>query len=173
MRILVIGAGLVGSVIVRDLLKYYNDIDEVLIGDIDYMRASRLAGVDRERFSPIKLDVCDRVSLERVLRGIDCVVNATYYGLAHYVIDVSIETKTPYVDLGSSLYRYDDKFRSAGVTAVIDVGGAPGLINMLAKYLVESMDNIDYIHLYDVIKEVRGPYRVNPIRWKYSRDHFG
>lgn len=168
LRILVIGAGLVGSVIVRDLLMFYRDLDEVIVGDIDFARASGLANVDRERAGPIELDVCDGEALRRVLRGVDCVVNAVYYGLAPYVIDAAIEAGTPYVDLGSSLYKYDGAFREAGVTAVIDAGGAPGLINMLAKCLVESMDEVEYIHLYDVNREVRGPYRDNPIRWKYS-----
>ncbi len=168
MDILVIGAGLVGSAIVGDLVKFYPDIDRVVVADIDFDKVVGLAESLGDRVEGIKLDVRDVELLKRVLADVDCVVNATYYGLAKYVLEASLETGTPYVDLGSSLYSYHDRFLEAGVTAVIDVGGAPGLINMLAKVLADEMDSIDYIHLYDVSREVRPPDRVNPIRWKYS-----
>ncbi len=167
LRILVIGAGLVGSVIVKDLARFYRDVDKIIVGDIDLDKALALEKYDN-RIEGIRLDVRDIDAVKRILDKVDCVVNATYYGLAKYVLDAALETKTPYLDLGSSQYGYDEKFKEVGVPAMIDVGGAPGLINMLAKYLVEDLDVVDYIHLYDVNKEVNPPYRENPIRWKYS-----
>ncbi len=167
MRLLVIGAGLVGSVIVRDLVRFYSDIDEVIVGDIDVNRVDTLAK-SFDKVSGVYLDVMDGAALREYLRGVDCVVNATYYGLARYVLDAALDTGTPYLDLGSSLYNYDKAFKERSLTALIDVGGAPGLINMLAKYLVERFDEVNYIHLYDVNREIRGPFKKVPIRWKYS-----
>jgi len=168
MRIVVLGAGRVGKRIVEDLVEYYKDIDEVVVGDISLERAEAAAKADPERVKPVKADVTDRESLHNVLKGADAVINATFYGLAMNVINVALELRIPYTDLGSSLYRTSPRFIEAGVPAVIDTGGAPGLINMLSKYLVERMSSVEYIHLYDVTIETKGPNITAPIRWKYS-----
>ncbi len=168
MKIVVLGAGRVGKRIVEDLVTRYSDIDEVVVGDISMERAEAAAKADPERATPVKTDVTDRTSLLNILEGADAVINATFYGLAMNVIKAALELKIPYTDLGSSLYHTTKLFEEAGVPAVIDTGGAPGLINMLSKYLVEQMTSVEYIHLYDVTIETRGPDISAPIRWKYS-----
>lgn len=163
---MVIGAGKVGSKIVSDLLDYYEDI-ELIVCDIDRSKLNSIKMLGGDRVYTKKLDVRDVDSVVSVLKGVDAVVNATYYGYAINIIEASIKTRTPYTDLGSSLYKTDRMFREAGVPAVMDTGGAPGLINMLTKFAVERLDMVEYIHLYDVSTEVLSDVDV-PLRYKYN-----
>ena len=168
MKIVVLGAGRVGYAIVEDLIKYYSDIDEIIVGDIIFDKAVKASKLDPERITPVKVDASKLDEVINVIRRCDSFINATYYGLARISIEASLKTGIPYLDLGSGLYRYHDAFLEAGVPAILDIGGAPGLINILAKYGVDSLDDVEYIHLYDVNEEVKGPNVNAPIRYKYS-----
>ncbi len=167
MKIVVLGAGRVGYAIVEDLIKYYSDIDEIIVGDIIFDKAVEASKLDPDRVTPVKVDASKLDEVINVIRGCDSFINATYYRLARISIEASLKTGVPYLDLGSGLYMYHDSFLSAGVPAVLDIGGAPGLINILAKYGADSLNEVEYIHLYDVNEEVKGPNINAPIRYKY------
>ena len=168
MKIVLLGAGNVGKYIADDLLHYYPDINELIVSDISIKAAEEAIKRDPERAKAVKVDVTKKEQVRSLLKGADSVINATFYGFAMPIIEVALEERVPYIDLGSSLYKTHKLFEEAGVPAVIDAGGAPGVINMLSKYLVERMSNIEYIHLYDVAVEKKATHISYPLRWKYS-----
>ena len=168
MKIVVLGAGNVGRHIVEDLLCYYPDVDEVVVGDISLKAAEEAVKRDLSRAKALKIDVTKKDQVRSILKGADSLINATFYRYAIDIINVALEKHVPYIDLGSSLYNMHKMFEEAGVPGVIDAGGAPGVINMLSKYLVEKMDTAEYIHLYDVAVEEEASCKSFPLRWKYS-----
>ncbi len=168
MKIVLLGAGNVGKHIADDILHYYPDVSELIVGDISVEVAEEAIKRDPERAKAVKVDVTKKEQVRALLEGADSVINATFYGFAMPIIEVALEEHVPYIDLGSSLYKTHKLFEEAGVPAVIDAGGAPGVINMLSKYLVERMSDVEYIHLYDVTVEKKATRVSYPLRWKYS-----
>jgi lysine 6-dehydrogenase len=168
LRIVVLGAGRVGTAIAEDLVKYYQDIDEIIVGDVVLEKAKSLERFNPERVKGVRVDASKENEILEVIRDADAFINATFYGLAETAIKATLEAKVPYLDLGSGLYRYNDEFVKEGVPAILDIGGAPGLINILTKHAVNMMDEVEYIHLYDANEETRGPKINSPLRYKYS-----
>jgi saccharopine dehydrogenase (NAD+, L-lysine-forming) len=89
---------------------------------------------------------------------VDAVVNATVYYTNLPVMEACIEARTPYVDLGGLFHttrkqlELDERFREAGVAAVLGVGSAPGVPNVQARYAADRLDSIETIRIYDGIK---------------------
>jgi saccharopine dehydrogenase (NAD+, L-lysine-forming) len=60
-----------------------------------------------------------------------------------------------YLDLGGLFHtapqtaELDQAFRSAGVSAILGIGTAPGITNVQARYAADRMDTVDSIKIYD------------------------
>ena len=84
------------------------------------------------------VDARDAASLARALEGAEVVVNAADYRLNVDVMRGALGAGAHYVDLGGLFHvtreqlALDDDFRSAGLTAVLGLGSAPGKTNLLA-----------------------------------------
>ena len=114
MKIVLLGAGKVGRHIADDLLHYYPDIDELVVGDISIKAAEEAVKRNPKRAKAVKIDVTKKEQVRSLLKGAPSVINATFYGLAMPIINVALEERTPYVDLGSSLYKTHKLFKEAG-----------------------------------------------------------
>ena len=84
------------------------------------------------------VDARDAASLARALEGAEVVVNAADYRLNLDVMRGALGAGAHYVDLGGLFHvtreqlALDDEFGSAGLTAVLGLGSAPGKTNLLA-----------------------------------------
>ena len=84
------------------------------------------------------VDARDQASLARALEGAAVVVNAADYRLNLDVMRGALGAGAHYVDLGGLFHvtrqqlELDGEFRSAGLTAVLGLGSAPGKTNLLA-----------------------------------------
>lgn len=91
------------------------------------------------------VDARDPDSLRRALDGADVCVNCLDYRLNLEVMEAALSTGTHYVDLGGLFHvtlkqlRLDDRFRDAGLTAILGMGSAPGKTNLLARAAVERL----------------------------------
>jgi hypothetical protein len=91
------------------------------------------------------VDARDPDSLRRALDGADVCVNCLDYRLNLEVMEAALSAGTHYVDLGGLFHvtlkqlRLDDRFREAGLTAVLGMGSAPGKTNLLARAAVERL----------------------------------
>jgi saccharopine dehydrogenase-like NADP-dependent oxidoreductase len=159
MKIVVLGgAGLMGRFAVRDLV-LNPEVDEVVIADLDVDLAQQVAAIlDSPKLSVQSADATDRSSLLSVLTGADSLLNATVYYFNLQVMEVCLESGVHYVDLGGLFHttrkqlELNERFRGAGVTAVLGVGSAPGIPNVQARYAADRLDTVDTIHIYDGIK---------------------
>jgi saccharopine dehydrogenase-like NADP-dependent oxidoreductase len=91
------------------------------------------------------VDARDRESLARALGGADVVVNCADYRLNLDVMGGALAADSHYVDLGGLFHmtkrqlELGDSFRTAGLTAILGLGSAPGKTNLLASAAVRRL----------------------------------
>jgi saccharopine dehydrogenase-like NADP-dependent oxidoreductase len=91
------------------------------------------------------VDARDAASLERALEGSAVVVNAADYRLNLDVMRGALAVGAHYVDLGGLFHvtrqqlDLDEQFRTAGLTAVLGLGSAPGKTNLLAAAAAQRL----------------------------------
>jgi lysine 6-dehydrogenase len=161
MRILVVGgAGAMGRWTVRDLTES-EGVDEVVVADLDGTRAREAAGWSAARsgsngiarVSAIALDAGDPDALRRAFDGPDVVCNCAVFALNLPVMEACADTGTHYVDLGGLFHTtrrqlaLHDRFVAAGVTAVIGMGGSPGITNVLAALAARDLAEVTEVEV--------------------------
>lgn len=147
MRITVLGAGLVGSAIIKDLAKE-TDFAVTAI-DINKKALNKL-----EREAPIKIVVAN-LGQEDAIPGLvadaDLVVCAVpgFMGFATLrqiiaagkdVVDISFFAEDPFL--------LDELAKGQGVTAVVDCGVAPGLSNIIVGHVDSLLDRTERFTCY-------------------------
>jgi len=91
------------------------------------------------------VDARDPVSLERALAGAGVCVNCADYRLNLDVMEGALRAGCHYIDLGGLFHMtrrqlgLDDRFRAAGLTAVLGMGSAPGKTNLLASAAIARL----------------------------------
>ena len=147
MQVLVLGGGLVGSAIARDLSR--DDRLEVIVADRSPQVRSDLA--DRYGMKTIHVDVADPKALVQAVQGVDLVVGAvpgflgyrmleTVIGAGRDVVDISFCPEDP-LDLQELAVAQQ-------VTVVVDAGLSPGLDNLVLGHYHELYDRIDHFVCY-------------------------
>ena len=151
------GAGAMGRITVRDLVETCASGDEVVIADYDLEKATALAasfqGGSYPRVRAVRVDVTDHAAAARALAGAFVVVNAVQYQMNLDVMEAALAAGAHYVDMGGLFHvtrkqlELDDRFKAAGRTALLGMGAAPGIANLLARHGAEQMDEVREIHL--------------------------
>ena len=171
MKVVVLGgAGKMGTGVIRDLVsKESRDIEKVIVADVGIEKAKKLVDELKDRrLEAIHLDITDKGKTVDLLKKADVCVNSIPTGLG-YQMDIfhyCLEAKRPYLDLGgfgiyTSMQKEEhEKWAKEGVAAILGIGSAPGMSNVLVKTVAEELDKIDKVNLYWVAKAV-GPE--NPV----------
>jgi lysine 6-dehydrogenase len=161
MRVLVVGgAGAMGRWTVRDLTES-GGVDEVVVADLDGTRAREAAGWAAARSGSngtaqvraLALDAGDPEALRRAFDGADVICNCAVFGLNLPVMEACADTATHYVDLGGLFHTtrrqlaLHDRFLAAGVTAVIGMGGSPGITNVLAALAARDLAEVSEVEV--------------------------
>lgn len=152
MHIIVLGgAGAMGRVTVRALSEY-PDIDQVTIADYHEERARELAqSLQSSKLEVRQIDVNDEERLRALLRGADVALSAVDYVFNQPILRACIKEKVHYADLGGlfhmsrTLMAMHDEVEAAGITAVMGMGGTPGITNLLARVAVEQLERVESI----------------------------
>jgi len=171
MRIIVLGgAGKMGCISVQGLA---NDerVDEVIIADLDMDQAKIVADtIGSPKISIHEVDIIDEEGLVRSLEGADACLNATVYYTNLQVMEACLQAGVPYTDMGGLFYttrkqlEMHDRFKSAGISAVLCMGSAPGVPNIQARYAADRLDTIESIKIFDGIK----PPSPDDVRFSYA-----
>ncbi len=147
MRIFVLGAGATGSLLAQLLERQGHT---VWCGDRDPERARRFLG----KKSPIQVYEVNARNLwgiVRAARGCHLLVNASPAVFNQIILRAALRLRAHYLDLASHLVRhpfraeqlrFHNRFEEKNRTAVINVGVAPGLTNLLAMRAAEMLDAI-------------------------------
>ncbi|HLZ81085.1 MAG TPA: saccharopine dehydrogenase NADP-binding domain-containing protein [Ktedonobacteraceae bacterium] len=152
MHIIVLGgAGAMGRVTVRTLAEYQN-IDQITIADYNEERAREVAAALNSSKIQVKhIDVNDADRLASLVRGADVVLSAVEYIFNLPILKVCIQEKVHYADLGGlfhmtrKLMDMSPQVEAAGITAILGMGGTPGITNLLARAAVDKLDRVESI----------------------------
>ncbi|MEX2400345.1 MAG: saccharopine dehydrogenase C-terminal domain-containing protein [Rhodothermales bacterium] len=153
MRITVIGAGLIGSAIAREL----NDREGVTQIQILDARARSLqelhAEIKSSKLRSFQVDVRDFNVLEPILRGSDCVIGCALPEVNPILAETCLNLGIHFCDLGGNdeivekELALHDRARQKSVWIVPNCGLAPGLVNVLCLAGIEQFDEVEFAHL--------------------------
>ena len=137
-NIVVLGAGMVGSAMAKDLSENHN----VLLTDLDLSVLKKV----KESFSSIdilQLDVTNDDELSKVLDDKDLVLSAVPGFLGYKTLEKIIKLKKDVVDISffpENALELNQLAIENNVTAIVDCGVAPGMDNVILGYYNESHD---------------------------------
>jgi lysine 6-dehydrogenase len=154
----VLGSGMQGTAAAYDLSQFAPDA-RILLADAQLSRAEQSAArvnelVGSDRCEPVAVDALHAPSLQAFLQDVDVLLSCVPYWMHPGIADSAIATGTHMCDLGGNTeialetLGKDPEAKSAGVTLVPDCGLAPGLVNSLGMFLVESIENPESVRLY-------------------------
>ena len=158
-RIVVLGAGMVGSAIAADLCREYR------VTSVDASR-ERVEALAAEH--PLTGEVADLSRAEivqSIVRDADLVIGAVPGFMGFTTLRSIIEARKNVVDIsffGEDPFELDALARANGVTAVVDCGVAPGLSNMVLGYHAPRMAVESFCCL------VGGLPAVRTLPWQYK-----
>ncbi len=138
MKIIVLGAGLVGGPMTTDLAKDKNF--EVTVADINQESLDRLTN---PAIRKIRKDLSVRENVTDLVKDQDMVVNAVPGFMGFRTLKTIIEAGKNAVDIAffpEDPFLLDDLAKEKGVTAVMDFGVAPGMSNVLIGYADHLLD---------------------------------
>jgi saccharopine dehydrogenase-like NADP-dependent oxidoreductase len=153
MRIAVLGAGAMGSAAAL-LLARHQDV-ELLVLDADRERAERVvSSAGRGEAATVGAD-----GAADALRGVDAVASCVPYRLNLEVMEAALAAGCPYADLGGLYHmtlrqlELDERFRDAGLPAIVGIGCCPGLSNVMARLAADRLDTVESVDIVDGARE--------------------
>lgn len=143
-QVVVLGCGLVGRLIAKDLA---SDASlSVTVADRDEGALRGLGGDQRLR--TILSDLSDAGALAKLLSGFDLAVGSLPGFLGLQTLRTVIETGIDYSDISfmpEDPLDLNELAEKRGVTAVVDCGVAPGMSNLIAGHAAATLDRLERI----------------------------
>jgi lysine 6-dehydrogenase len=160
MKIIVLGAGLVGKAMAVDLAKDY-DVTSVDIHD------EALQQVKAYGITPVKADLSDVHQLARLVSDYDLVVGAVPGFMGYQTVKTVIEAGKNMVDISffpEDPFQLDALAKKKNVTVITDCGVAPGMGNIILGYHHQRMKIMEYECLVGGLPVVREwPYEYKAV----------
>jgi saccharopine dehydrogenase-like NADP-dependent oxidoreductase len=158
-KAVVLGCGLVGATMVRDLAS--DDGFEVIAADLSADNLRRLAGLSS--VVPKSIDLSDGHQVRQAIAGADVVLGALPSRLGFQTLRTVLESRKPYADISfmaEDALELDSLAKSMGVAAVVDCGVSPGLSNLIVGFVHAALDRTDRAEIYvgGLPKQRRWPY---------------
>jgi saccharopine dehydrogenase-like NADP-dependent oxidoreductase len=170
MRILLVGAGGVGSAIVKIAAR--RRFADLVVADYDLARAQRAAAGGGEAVTAIRLDARDPASVAAAIREHSCdvLMNATDPRFVMPLFQAALAAGANYLDMAMSLSSPDPgspyttcgvklgdeqfaeaaKWQESGKLALAGMGVEPGLSDVFARYAADQLfSEIDEIGVRD------------------------
>lgn len=142
MKILVLGAGLVGGPMAIDLAR--NGEFEVTSADLSSEALSRLSEISG--IKTVQADLDNAETLRVLVREHDLVISAVPGFMGFRTLERIIECGKNVVDIAffpEDMFLLDAKAREMNVTAICDIGVAPGMSNVLIAYGASKLDTLE------------------------------
>ncbi|WGP08212.1 saccharopine dehydrogenase C-terminal domain-containing protein [Streptomyces sp. SH5] len=174
MRVLLVGAGGVGTAITR-IAARRSFFDHMVVTDYDLSRAEAAVaalGGDEGRFTALRVDASDGAAVAALIaeQRCDILVNATDPRFVLSLFDAALAAGVDYLDMAMSLssphperpneecgvklgdgqFERAGAWEEAGRLALVGVGVEPGLSDVFARYAAEELfDEIEEIGVRD------------------------
>lgn len=167
MKLLVIGAGMMGSAAAYDMTRAAG-IDSVTLADSDYKRAKEAAKrlnklTKSDRVEPEKVDAASEKSASKLMRGHAGCLSAVPYFFNLGLAKAAIKAKCHFADLGGNnvvvrkTLELAKKAEKEGIALAPDCGLSPGMASILAGELMRRIGG-----KADALKIYVGGLPVNP-----------
>lgn len=159
MKVMILGHGAVGSVLVR-LLSKEKSVSSIICGDISFKKEKKSG---KAHFK--KIDIKN----ENELLGFfnderpDVVVNTVTPHFNLHILSICLKAKVNYLDTASfweldpnpralvpyemEQMRYNKRFRDNKLIGLIESGVAPGLTNLISAECASQLDEVDYLKI--------------------------
>ena len=155
MKVVVLGAGLMGKEVARDL-NSSNKVEKIYLADIQTEAATKFVeSLKTDKIEVVSLDAKNEDDLRSVMAKGDVSVNALFYDFNERVAKAAIEVGVHSVDLGGHIgniteriLNLNEEAKQKNVTLIPDLGVAPGMINILAGYGASKLDKVESMRLY-------------------------
>ncbi len=142
MKVIVLGAGLVGGPMALDLAR--NGEFEVTSADRSAEALARLSGV--AGISTVQMDLDNAEALKSLVKQHDLVISAVPGFMGFRTMERIIECGKNAVDIAffpEDMFLLDAKAKEMNVTAICDIGVAPGMSNVLIGYGASMLDTLE------------------------------
>ena len=147
-KLVVLGAGMVGAAIARDLA---DDAGlRVDVADVRPEALERVAGRARS-LGTVRAELSDPEAVKRLVGAYDLVVGALPSVIGFRTLRAVIEAGRDLVDISfmpENAVELDALARERGTTAIVDCGVAPGLSNMMVGAAAARLDTCDSVEIY-------------------------
>ena len=152
-KVIVLGAGMVGSAMAIDMAKKH----QVTLSDLSQDVLNRV----KQKFGDLsirQLDVADKSKLQSSIREFDLVINAVPGFLGFETLRAIIEAGMNVIDIAffpENSLELDALAKEHKVTAIVDCGVAPGMDNVILGYYNEIMKLSDFECLVGGLPKVK------------------
>jgi saccharopine dehydrogenase (NAD+, L-lysine-forming) len=148
-----------GRITVRDFVETAPPGTHVVVADRDEPTAKSVVdAMPRKRgvtLSSARADASAPADLVRLFRrtGAFGVVNATHHRFNLTVMAGALAARAHYCDLGGLFHqtrrqlRLDSEWRRADRLALLGIGAAPGIVNVLARSAADTMEQVREVHV--------------------------
>jgi saccharopine dehydrogenase-like NADP-dependent oxidoreductase len=136
-----------GRITTQDFLRTSRDAVHVVIAD------RNVAAVRGLPVEAVEVDVTDPKSLARVLDGAYATIASLPYRFNLAAMHGALEAGAHYIDLGGLFHvtrqqlELAPQFTRRGVMAILGMGSAPGIVNVLAEHAARTLDRVHEIHV--------------------------
>ncbi len=158
-KVFVLGTGAQGSTIAMRLDEEPN-VSQIICADYNLEAAQRLEQ-QLTKATAVKVDGNNVNEILEASKNADLIVNGLPPDFNINLMEAALEGKMNYQDMASGPVEdidfvgavkrqlaYDEKFKKAGLSALINTGSAPGLVNVLARNAVDKLDELEHIDIF-------------------------
>ncbi len=170
-KVLIIGAGGVGTVVVQKVASVPEVFSEIMLASRTKSKCDAIAkNIGGNRIQTAAVDaenVPELVSLIRSFKP-DLVINVALPYQDLTIMDACLETKVSYLDTAnyepkeeakyeySWQWAYQERFRQAGITAILGCGFDPGVTSVYTAYAAKH--HFDELHYLDIVDANAGSH---------------
>ncbi len=147
MNALVLGAGMVGSVIAEDIAE---SGFQVTVADRCTSALGRVAERSNGAIALREVDCSDQAVITSLASEADIVFGALPSWLGLDALQTVIKTRKPYCDISfmaEDPRKFDDLAKEYGVPCIVDFGVAPGMSHLLCAHAVHLLDSCDRVDI--------------------------
>ena len=153
------GTGAQGGIIAMRLNDEPN-VEKIICADYDLAAAVRYEKM-LDKAVAVKVDARNAEEIVAASRNAWLIVNGLPPDFNSVVMEVALKNGSHYQDMASGPVRdidfvgavkrqlaLDEQFKAAGLSALINTGSAPGLVNVIAKNAADKLDVLESIDIY-------------------------
>jgi saccharopine dehydrogenase (NAD+, L-lysine forming) len=164
-KVLLIGAGGVGSVVAHKMASLPEIFSEILLASRTKLKCDKIAErIGIKKIKTAQVDADNVKELVKLIRSFspDIVVNVALPYQDLHIMDACLETGVAYLDTAnyepleeakfeySWQWAYQDRYKKAGITAILGCGFDPGVTSIYTAYAAKHhFDEIQYLDIVD------------------------